>query len=67
MFIRKRKRKTVIVSFPLEIDGRTQLLNLKKKQHHIDIVVNYRKDKTTKYSIPIDIFEKVYDDLKRGN
>ncbi|EDW20345.1 hypothetical protein BAT_3942 [Bacillus pumilus ATCC 7061] len=30
MFIRKRKRKTVIVLFPLEIDGRIQLLNLKK-------------------------------------
>lgn len=43
------------------------IIEFEKKQHHIDIVVNYRNDKTTKYSIPIDICEKVYDDLQRGN
>ncbi|KLK97877.1 hypothetical protein XJ18_18565 [Bacillus pumilus] len=43
------------------------IIEFEKKQHHIDIVVNYRNDKTTKYSIPIEIFEKVYDDLHRGN
>ncbi|CAM5500502.1 hypothetical protein [Bacillus safensis] len=43
------------------------IIEFEKRQYHIDIVVNYRNDKTTKYSIPIEIFEKVCDDLQRGN
>ncbi|AGF26963.1 hypothetical protein N786_15610 [Bacillus amyloliquefaciens UASWS BA1] len=30
------------------------------------IVINYRNEKTTKFSLPIETFEKVYEDIKIG-
>ncbi|WP_105980253.1 hypothetical protein [Bacillus paralicheniformis] len=40
------------------------LIEFEQKGNQIDIVINYRNEKTTKFSLPIETFEKVYQDIK---
>lgn len=40
------------------------LIEFEEKGNQIDIVINYRNEKTTKFSLPIETFEKVYQDIK---
>ncbi|MGG0940701.1 hypothetical protein ABE143_00185 [Bacillus subtilis] len=40
------------------------LTEFEQKGNQIDIVINYRNEKTTKFSLPIETFEKVYQDIK---
>ncbi|MCY8802624.1 hypothetical protein MOD52_19200 [Bacillus spizizenii] len=40
------------------------LIEFEQKGKQIDIVINYRNEKTTKFSLPIETFEKVYQDIK---
>ncbi|AJO60430.1 hypothetical protein P4V37_18745 [Bacillus subtilis] len=39
-------------------------IEFEQKGNQIDIVINYRNEKTTKFSLPIETFEKVYQDIK---
>lgn len=41
------------------------LIEFEEKGNQIDIVINYRNEKTTKFSLPIETFEKVYQDIKK--
>ncbi|MBG9490202.1 hypothetical protein MKS87_21855 [Bacillus subtilis] len=40
------------------------LIEFEQKGNQIDIVINYRNEKTTKFSLPIETFDKVYQDIK---
>ncbi|MCC2931603.1 hypothetical protein ACWH4V_02950 [Bacillus mojavensis] len=40
------------------------LIEFEQKGNQIDIVINYRNEKTTKFSLPIETFERVYHDIK---
>ncbi|MEE5180377.1 hypothetical protein JDW21_14895 [Bacillus subtilis] len=40
------------------------LIEFEQKGNQIDIVINYRNEKTTKFSLPIETLEKVYQDIK---
>lgn len=40
-------------------------IEFEQKGNQIDIVINYRNEKTTKFSLPIETFEKVYQDIKK--
>ncbi|AXC55073.1 hypothetical protein [Bacillus subtilis] len=39
-------------------------IEFEQKGNQIDIVINYRNEKTTKFSLPIETLEKVYQDIK---
>ncbi|UQZ48046.1 hypothetical protein M1D69_00325 [Bacillus sp. PK3-037] len=40
------------------------LIEFEQKGNQIDIVINYRNEKTTKFSLPIETFERAYHDIK---
>ncbi|MEC1624679.1 hypothetical protein P9E08_04715 [Bacillus mojavensis] len=40
------------------------LIEFEQKGNQIDIVINYRNEKTTRFSLPIETFERVYHDIK---
>jgi hypothetical protein len=40
------------------------LIEFEQKGNQIDIVINYRNEKTTRFSLPIETFERVYYDIK---
>ncbi|APB82961.1 hypothetical protein BAMY_12485 [Bacillus amyloliquefaciens] len=42
------------------------LIGSEQKNNQIEIVINYRNEKTTKFLLPIETFEKVYEDIKIG-
>ncbi|MCY9377005.1 hypothetical protein MOF34_18360 [Bacillus sp. T17B1] len=40
------------------------LIEFEQIGNQIDIMINYRNEKTTKFSLPIETFERVYHDIK---
>ncbi|MEC1669497.1 hypothetical protein [Bacillus mojavensis] len=40
------------------------LIEFEQKGNQIDIVINFRNEKTTRFSLPIETFERVYYDIK---
>ena len=47
--------------------GENALLEVEKKGNTIDIVTYWRSDKTTKFSLPLELFEKLYKDIIQNN
>jgi hypothetical protein len=47
--------------------GENALLEVEKKGNQVDIVTYWRNEKTTKFSLPIELFEKMYKDITQHN
>lgn len=46
--------------------GENAILEVEKKGNMIDIITNWRNFKTTKYSLPLELFEKIYKDITQN-
>ncbi|KFN04330.1 hypothetical protein D0U04_00400 [Bacillus clarus] len=47
--------------------GENALLEVKKSGDTVEIVTYWRSDKTTKFSLPLELFEKLYKDITQNN
>ncbi|GAB6520499.1 hypothetical protein [Bacillus cereus] len=47
--------------------GENALLEVKKNGNTVEIVTYWRGDKTTKFSLPLELFEKLYKDITINN
>lgn len=47
--------------------GENALLEVEKKGDTVEIVTNWRNFKTTKFSLPLELFEKMYNDVIKSN
>jgi len=47
--------------------GENALLEVKKSENTVEIVTYWRSDKTTKFSLPLELFEKLYEDITQNN
>lgn len=45
--------------------GENSLLEVERKGNQIELVTNCRNEKTTKFTIPVDLFEKIYKDMNQ--
>ncbi|MGX9136151.1 hypothetical protein ACWV26_17665 [Rummeliibacillus sp. JY-2-4R] len=43
--------------------GENALLEVEKKGDQVDIITNWRNEKTTKFSLPLELLEKLYNDI----
>lgn len=43
--------------------GENALLEVQRKGNTVEIVTYWRSDKTTKFSLPLELFEKLYEDI----
>ncbi len=46
--------------------GENALLEVEKKGDQVDIITNWRNEKTTKFSLPLELFEKLYKDIAQS-
>ncbi|PAD84565.1 hypothetical protein CHH57_04045 [Niallia circulans] len=47
--------------------GENALLEVEKKGNMVEIITNWQNFKTTKYSLPVELFEKIYKDIMQNN
>jgi hypothetical protein len=47
--------------------GENALLEVEKKGNNIEIVTYWRNEKTTKFTLPLELFEKMYKDIIQNN
>ena len=45
--------------------GENALLEVEKKGNQVNIVTYWRNEKTTKFSLPLELFEKMYKDISQ--
>lgn len=43
--------------------GENSLLEVVKKGNQVELITYWRNDKTTKFTIPIELFEKMFKDI----
>ncbi|KMY50215.1 hypothetical protein [Peribacillus loiseleuriae] len=46
--------------------GENSLLEVERKGNQIELVTYWRNEKTTKITIPVDLFEKIYKGMIQG-
>ncbi|AYV69823.1 hypothetical protein C2I06_02620 [Niallia circulans] len=47
--------------------GENALLEVEKKGNMVEIITNWQNFKTTKYSLPVELFEKIHKDIMQNN
>lgn len=47
--------------------GENALLEVEKKGNTVEIVMNWRNDKTTKFVLPLQLFERMCNDITKNN
>jgi hypothetical protein len=47
--------------------GENALLEVEKKGNQVEIVTYWRGDKTTKFTLPLELFERMYNDIIQSN
>ncbi|NRD81089.1 hypothetical protein HPT25_27740 [Bacillus sp. BRMEA1] len=47
--------------------GENSLLEVVKKGNTVEIITNIMNFKTTKFSLPLELFEKMYNDITKSN
>ncbi len=63
---KKKEKKNGNCIISIRDKWENALIEFEQKNNQIEIVINYRNEKTTKFSLPIETFEKVYEDIKIG-
>ncbi|NRE92820.1 hypothetical protein HRF54_17120 [Bacillus subtilis] len=58
---KEKKNGNRIIS--IRVKWENAFIEFEQNGNQIDIVINYRNEKTTKFSLPIETFEKVYQDI----
>lgn len=62
---KKKEKKNGNCIISIRDKWENALIEFEQKNNQIEIVINYRNEKTTKFSLPIETFEKVYEDYNR--
>ena len=63
---KKKEKKNGNCLISIRDKWENALIEFEQKNNQIEIMINYRNEKTTKFSLPIETFEKVYEDIKIG-
>lgn len=63
---KKKEKKNGNCIISIRDKWENALIEFEQKNNQIEIMINYRNEKTTKFSLPIETFEKVYEDIKTG-
>nr|WP_254455694.1 hypothetical protein [Bacillus velezensis] len=63
---KKKEKKNGNCIISIRDKWENALIESEQKNNQIEIVINHRNEKTTKFSLPIETFEKVYRDIKIG-
>ncbi|KPD36413.1 hypothetical protein P9G40_12100 [Bacillus velezensis] len=63
---KKKEKKNGNCIISIRDKWENALIEFEQKNNQIEIMINYRNAKTTKFSLPIETFEKVYEDIKIG-
>ncbi len=63
---KKKEKKNGNCIISIRDKWENALIEFEQKNNQIEIMINYRNEKTTKFSLPIETFEKVYEDIKIG-
>ncbi len=63
---KKKEKKNGNCIISIRDKWENALIEFEQKNNQIEIMINYRNEKTTKFSLPIETLEKVYEDIKIG-
>ncbi|MGW7759292.1 hypothetical protein ACWGRE_01270 [Bacillus velezensis] len=63
---KKKEKKNGNCIISIRDKWENALIEFEQNNNQIEIVINYRNEKTTKFSLLIETFEKVYEDIKIG-
>lgn len=64
---KKKKKNNGNRSVSIRDKGENALLEVEKKGNQVEIVTYWRGDKTTKFTLPLELFERMYNDIIQSN